>query len=127
METTERLVKLYSNNSKKSRLKRNKNKFQRIWDAEKQTYIKVRKTKYPVRSVSVKIQADEETLTKKIEAIKRRQSKTKTPKAKKATTVKMTTKPVVHAKMPELKPATTVKLYGKTFTWDNKTLQYKAA
>ena len=49
MEDKEKIVKAYSNNSKKSRLKRNKNKFQRIWDPEKQTYIKVRKVKYPVK------------------------------------------------------------------------------
>lgn len=46
METTTKIVKVYSNNSKRSRLKRNKNKFQRVWDVEKQAYVKVRKTKY---------------------------------------------------------------------------------
>lgn len=43
-----RLHKVYSNNSKKSRLKRRKNKFYREWDAETQTYVKKRKSKFPV-------------------------------------------------------------------------------
>lgn len=42
-----RLHKVYSNNSKKSRLKRRKNKFYREWNAETQTYVKKRKSQYP--------------------------------------------------------------------------------
>lgn len=42
-----RLHKVYSNSSKKSRLKRKKNKFYREWDAETQTYVKKRKSKCP--------------------------------------------------------------------------------
>lgn len=48
MEETTKIVKVYSNNKKSTRLKRNKNKFQRVWDAEKQKYVKVRKPKFAV-------------------------------------------------------------------------------
>lgn len=128
MEDNNKLVKVYSNNSKKSRLKRNKNKFQRVWDAEKQAYVKVRKAKYPI--ISAKSRKDWREVDNS-SAIHRRQT---TPKVKKSVPVKAI-KPVAK---PETKHKTTVvhnskptaiihRINGINYTWDAKTLHYKKA
>ncbi len=124
MENEIKLVKLYSNNSKKSRLKRKKNKFQRIWDAEKQTYIKVRKSKYAISSKPAKKDWREKDNSR---ALKRRQ---KTPKTTKRVPVN-TTKKVIEKpenKQPARKKvANTVRINGISHTWDSKNLRYKRA
>lgn len=125
MEET-KIVKVYSNNSKKARIKRRKNKFQRIWDAEKQTYVKVRKAKYAVYPKPVKKDwrtADES------EAIVRR---SKTPKKSKSVPVKAA-KPKTEAtqkvhKEParvQKKDVTIRSLNGRVLTWDNRSNKYK--
>lgn len=126
MEDEKKIVKVYSNNSKKSRLKRNKNKFQRIWDAEKQTYIKVRKTKYPKKQVISKKDWRNKISEK---AIERRQN---TPKTKKtvATVKQMETKvtPIKNNKIKTpARKETTTKIHGINYTWDTKNLRYKRA
>lgn len=108
--------KVYSNNSKKSRIKRSKNKFMRVWDAEKQTYVKVRRThtsKHLSKTEIKAIFARPEQPTKPAELPKKEQK----PENK---------KPVRINAMPARK-ATTVKLYGKRLVWDAEILRYKAA
>lgn len=126
MEDEKKIVKVYSNNSKKARLKRNKNKFQRIWDPEKQTYIKVRKTKYPVNT---KVKKKDWREIDNSTALQRRAN---TTKVKKLTPVQ---KPVVKQTVRK-EPArvhaktTTVKLYkihGRNYSWDSNELHYKIA
>lgn len=128
MEDNNKLVKVYSNNSKKARLKRNKNKFQRVWDAEKQAYVKVRKAKYPIPFVKNKKdwrEIDDSS------AISRRQT---TPKVKKSVPVKAI-KPIAK---PETKHKSTVvhnskptaiihRINGIDHMWDAKELRYKKA
>ena len=130
MEDEKKLVKVYSNNSKKSRLKRRKNKFQRIWDTEKQTYIKVRKTKYPVPFNKVRKDWRKEDNSK---ALKRRH---KTPKKTKSVPVNATKQKTETKQKARIE---TVRINGKntkpvTFNmcgikhvWDSQTLQYKRA
>lgn len=128
MENNEKLVKVYSNNSKKARLKRNKNKFQRIWDAEKQTYIKVRKSKYPVRQNKNKSDWRE---IDKSSAIKRRQNTQKEIKSAPVTAIKQKSeaKQTVRKEQARIKnkhtDATVVKINGVSHTWDTNTLRYK--
>lgn len=123
----QKIVKLYSNNSKKARIKRRKNKFQRVWDAEKQKYVKVRKSRYPVQNKKEKKDWRE---IDNSSAIKRRLSTAKKVKSvpvskksqKKQTTQKSENKPT------QVKQKTTlVRLYGKNLAWDSKTLRYKNA
>lgn len=131
METNNnKIVMLYSNNSKKARLKRKKNKFQRIWDAEKQKYVKVRKTRYPVINSAKKELEDFEKQVKKLE--RRNKNKGNVKKQNKAAVVKMqqhakenkvVTAPVVHT----TKKATSVKMFGKVLEWDQKTMRYRKA
>lgn len=133
MENENKLVKVYSNNSKKARLKRNKNKFQRIWDAEKQTYVKVRKAKYPAHTVKCKKDWREEDNSV---ALKRRSETPKKPKSVPVSTAQKTIKPAVVHK-PETKQhaevhtktesAKIVKIHGVNYTWDTKALRYKKA
>lgn len=133
MENETKVVKVYSNNSKKSRLKRNKNKFQRVWDAEKQTYIKVRKAKYPVRPQTSKKDWREIDDSK---ALKRRHTTPKKQKSVPVKTVRIQSKPetksVVKHNVDAIPVATStkavsVKLYGQNLKWDNNSLRYKAA
>ena len=115
MEATT-LYKVYSNNSKKSRLKRSKNRFARVWDAEKQKYVKVRKQHQSTRLSKAELKAifaRSEQPTKPAETPKKQQK----PENK---------KPAKINAMPARK-ATTVKLYGKHMVWDSETLRYKAA
>lgn len=108
--------KVYSNNSKKSRLKRSKNRFARVWDAEKQKYVKVRKQHQSTRLSKAELKAifaRSEQPTKPAELPKKEQK----PENK---------KPVRINAMPARK-ATTVKLYGKRLVWDAEILRYKAA
>lgn len=127
MEKEEKLVKVYSNNSKKARLKRRKNKFQRIWDAEKQTYIKVRKAKYPVYPKKEK--KDWRDVDKSA-ALKRRHETPKKPKSAPviAKMQKPETKKQTHknptCKSIEKKPVI-FRINGVAHTWDSKTLRYK--
>lgn len=142
MEDEKKIVKVYSNNSKKARLKRNKNKFQRIWDSEKQTYIKVRKTKYPVKTTTKKKDWRE---IDNSESLKRRQETPKKSKSVPVNAMQMNKK-LSAAQKPETKQqvrkeparvhgkvtttATKVKIYkigGVDYNWDNKTLCYKRA
>lgn len=130
MENNEKLVKVYSNNSKKARLKRRKNKFQRIWDAEKQTYVKVRKTKYPVRQTKEKTA---ENIEVKIAAIKRRQQTSKKPKSVPVTAIKQkpetkqsAIKQPARIKKP-VEKSNVVKIHGIRYNWDSKNLRYKRA
>jgi len=127
MEKEERIVKVYSNNSKKARLKRNKNKFQRIWDAEKQTYVKVRKAKYQVFTKQEKKDWRVKDLSN---AVKRRQTTDKKPKSVPVTATKQ--KPEIKQsahKTPTttVKKANVVKIHGMNLTWDSKLLRYKKA
>lgn len=126
MANEEKIVKLYSNNSKKARIRRRKNKFQRIWDAEKQEYVKVRKPKF---AVYTKPEKKEKTVDAQMEAIKRRNKRKKAPK--KSVPVKATKA----AKKPE-KPATKMqvsvhnpvtRIHGINYTWDSSILRYKKA
>lgn len=129
MENNNKLVKVYSNQSKKTRLKRNKNKFQRIWDAEKQTYVKVRKAKYAIKPKAKKV--DWRDVDNSV-ALKRRHETPKKPKSV----------PVVQHKVHTLqKPETTnkgqektaqvkhvmIRSCGNNLIWDKKTLSYKRA
>lgn len=133
MEDNNRIVKVYSNSSKKARLKRNKNKFQRIWDAEKQTYVKVRKAKYPVRTTTKKPAEDIEV---KLEALKRRKT-VKKPKSVpvKAQVAKPETKqnarkePArVHGKITSTAKVVNLhRIGGVDYVWDTNTLRYKRA
>lgn len=141
MEDSNKIVKVYSNNSKKSRLKRGRNKFQRIWNAEKQTYIKVRKTKYPiVKNVKKDWREVDDSA-----ALKRRHE---TPKNKKSVPVNATQmeKKIAEMNKPETKQNThnvhgkitsparvekakTLSLYGGkvNLVWDSKNLKYRNA
>jgi hypothetical protein len=141
MENENKIVKVYSNNSKKSRLKRNKNKFQRIWDSEKQTYIKVRKAKYPVKSNATKKDWREVDSSA---ALERRHITPKKPKSvpvnatqmshKLAAVHKPETKQQVHKEPARVHGKTTTtpiakiyKIGGVDYNWDNKSFQYKRA
>lgn len=125
MEENNRLVKVYSNNSKKSRLKRSKNKFQRIWDPEKGTYVKVRKSKYPVNTPPKKKEEDVET---KMELLKRRNNKKPLKKAVEKKAYFTTTPKKQPARIVKPKPqVTSVKIHGIVHVWDSQILRYKRA
>lgn len=131
MEKEERLVKVYSNNSKKSRLKRNKNKFQRIWNAEEQKYVKVRKNKYPVNATKVRKDwreiDDSKSLNRRHTTPKVRKPAAATQTEVKTTSVQKPEKKVtVHAK-GIIKKAVTIHMYGKKLEWDTKKMQYREA
>lgn len=137
MEDNKKIVKVYSNNNKKTRLKRNKNKFQRIWDAEKQTYVKVRKAKYPV----FKKEKKEEDIKLKMNAIKRRQKNKKKSDSVPARVLpeNLNKLPGTRKKKSEVKNvrkeparingkvtnAKTLKINGMNLQWDDKVLRYK--
>lgn len=141
MEDEKKIVKVYSNNSKKARLKRNKNKFQRIWDSEKQTYVKVRKAKYPVR---IKAKKKDWRDINDSAALKRRHETPKKPKSvpvnatqmsqKLAEVQKPETKQQVHKEPARVHGKTTTapkakiyKIGGVDYNWDNKEFCYKRA
>ena len=143
MEDEKKIVRVYSNNSKKARLKRNKNKFQRIWDNEKQTYIKVRKAKYPVNTKTRK--KDWRNIDDS-GAIKRRIEDKKKPKSvpvnatqmsqKLAAVQKPETKQQVHKEPARVHGKTTTtaqpkvkiyKIWGVDYTWDKDEFRYKRA
>ena len=141
MENEKKLVKVYSNNSKKSRLKRKKNKFQRIWNAETQTYIKVRKAKYPVRVNNKKKDWRE---INDAASLKRRHSAPKKHKSVPVNATQMSQKLAavqkpetkqqvhkeparVHGKVNEAPTSKIYKIHGINYDWDSKTLQYKRA
>lgn len=139
MEDEKRIVKAYSNNSKKTRLKRRKNKFQRIWDPEKQTYVKVRKAKFPaLKPLKRKDwrEADESS------AIKRRQKSKNVPvkatkptaksetvqvKKKEAARVRNKVTTALGVVQCDVQRIKTYKIHGTNYTWDEKTLLYKKA
>lgn len=127
MEKEERIVKVYSNNSKRARLKRKKNKFQRIWDAEKQTYVKVRKAKYQVFTKPEKKDWRVKDLSG---AVKRRQTTDKKPKSVPVTATKQKSEIKQSArKTPTatIKNTRVVRINGMNLTWDSKSLRYKKA
>lgn len=142
MEDEKKIVKVYSNNSKKARLKRNKNKFQRIWDAEKQTYIKVRKAKYPVKTNTKKKDWREIDVSA---SLKRRHTTPKKPKSVPVNTTQMSqklaavkkseTKQQVHKEPARVHGKTTTtaskaktyKISGVDYNWDEKQFCYKRA
>lgn len=132
MENGQKLVKVYSNNSKKSRLKRKKNKFQRIWNAETKKYIKIRKK--PANQQCVKNEDD--NFENKIKALKRRQLTHKKPvripvqpaRVKNKQTAKPESKPVAKvAACPKTSTLNIYKISGVDYIWDKKTLHYKKA
>ena len=135
MEDEKKIVRVYSNNNKKSRLKRNKNKFQRIWDPEKQTYIKVRKAKYPVRINTKKKdwrEIDDSA------SLKRRHTTPKKPKSVPVNATQMSQKIAasqvhkeparVHGKTTTTAPKAKIyRIGGVDYNWDEKQLLYKRA
>ena len=132
MKDNKKIVKVYSNNSKKARIKRNKNKFQRIWDEEKQTYVKVRKAKYPARTNGVR---KDWRVIDHSKAIERRTTTPKKPKSvpvnaqqmekKVAAVIKPETRQTANTKRISGTGATITRIGGVNFTWDSKTLHYK--
>lgn len=133
MESENKLVKVYSNNSKKAHLKRRKNKFQRVWDAEKQTYVKVRKSSFHMSSPVEKTEKNIKTM---MAALKRRQTDKK--RTKSVPTVKIKVKKTVEnnvaAKKVNAVPLKArvskphiYKIYGINYTWNEKTLKYQKA
>lgn len=142
MEKEAKIVKVYSNNKKSARLKRNKNKFQRVWDAEKQKYVKVRKPKFAifakkvektVKSVDEQVKAAYARADRRAKAKKKKSVPVKVEQKKTATIQpkpeKKVVTPAVHAKVdaPKPKKAAVVTLYGKKMQWDQKKLQYREA
>ena len=130
MEDNKKIVKVYSNNSKKARIKRNKNKFQRIWDAEKQTYIKVRKAKYPVITKNKK---KEEPVEVKMLAIKRRKNTSKKKKSVPVNVAKIEklqkpeTKQTARKEQTRIHKKITIHACVGECVWDSKNLRYKKA
>ena len=127
METT-KLVKVYSNTKKSTRLKRNKNKYQRVWNAELQKYVKVRKTRFPIRKRDKKEQKSVELQMKSIVArIDRKKSKKNVaPVQQQKTEIKTAVK--VHAKTTTIarKPIV-INMFGTKLVWDKTSLRYKQA
>lgn len=144
MEETTKIVKVYSNNKKSTRLKRNKNKFQRVWDAEKQKYVKVRKPKFAV--FTKKVEKTVKSVDEQVKAAYARADRRSKAKKKKSVPVnaaqmekkiaavqpkseKKVVAPAVHAKVdaPKPKKAIVVTLYGKKMQWDQEKVQYREA
>lgn len=134
MEATDKIIKLYSNNKKSARIKRRKNKFQRVWDAEKQTYVKIRKPKFEVyEKPEKKVKTVDEQIKAMKRRIKNRQAKKSVPVNAAKKQQKPEIKPVAKHKanaIPVATPArkaTSVTLYGQKLIWDTESLKYKAA
>ena len=141
MEAKEKNVKVYSNNSKKARLKRNKNKFQRVWDAEKQKYVKIRKAKYALHIIKVEktiktvdeqvkaafARASRRNKAKKIKKsapVNAQQMETKISKLQK--TEKKIAAKQIHAKISD-QATKTINMGGNKLVWDQKSLRYYKA
>lgn len=144
MEET-KIVKVYSNSKKSARLKRKKNKFQRVWDAEKQKYVKVRKAKFTV--YANKTEKTVKTVDEQVKAAYARADRRNKAKKKKSVPVNATqmekkiasiskqkpekkvVAPAMHAKVdaPKPKKAVTITLYNKKMAWDQEKLQYREA
>lgn len=135
MEKEARIVKVYSNNSKKSRLKRKKNKFQRIWDAEKQTYIKVRKSRFAVYLKKEKVEKSiDQQVKDAYKKAERKKTKRRVPvnatqmsekiaklqqKSEKKVIKQQVEQPVQKAK------EVSIKVCGNTLVWSEKENRYK--
>lgn len=124
MEEKTTLYIVYSNNSKKSRLKRSK-KYRRVWDAEKQKYIKVKKTKKRIAMTSKELKEffatpveNKETSTKPAEKKEMKISRQKKQKPESKEKAAVTT---------ILQDAIRETLTGKQLVWDNTTKRYVAA
>lgn len=124
MEEKTTLYIVYSNNSKKSRLKRSK-KYKRVWDAEKQKYVKVKKTKKRIAMTSKELKEffaapveNKETSTKPAEKkeMKISRQKKQKPESKEKAAVATV-----------LQDAIRETLTGKQLVWDNTTKRYVAA
>lgn len=131
MENNKKTVKLYSNNSKKARIRRKKNKFQRIWDEKTCKYIKIKKTKFSTNKpqIAKNIKLSEEEIEKKISALTIKKTKKKNIKAH--TPVEKTERHITTLKKSangnSVKKDSTIHCNGKDMIWDTKTLRYKAA
>ena len=125
MEEKTTLYIVYSNNSKKSRLKRSK-KYKRVWDAEKQKYVKVKKTKKRIAMTSKELKEFFAT------PVEQKQAPTK-PAEKKETKVPKQKKQKPESKKPEVAKVTVLAdairevLTGKQLVWDNTKKRYVAA
>lgn len=122
-----RLHKVYSNNSKKSRLKRRKNKFYREWDAETQTYVKKRKSKYPAptsRTASI-VKMAEKNIDAEMKRCEERQKRHALFMAPKAKASKMNKK--VDFSRPEKAPKKNdyTKIGGVLMEWVPEQLKYR--
>ena len=124
MEEKTTLYIVYSNNSKKSRLKRSK-KYKRVWDAEKQKYVKVKKTKKCIAMTSKELKEffaapveNKETSTKPAEKKEMKISRQKKQKPESKEKAVVTT---------ILQDAIRETLTGKQLVWDNTTKRYVAA
>ena len=124
MEEKTTLYIVYSNNSKKSRLKRSK-KYKRVWDAEKQKYVKVKKTKKRIAMTSKELKEffaapveNKETSTKPAEKKEMKISRQKKQKPESKEKAVVTT---------ILQDAIRETLTGKQLVWDNTTKRYVAA
>lgn len=121
-----KLVKVYSNNSKSARLKRRKNKFQRVWNAEKQEYVKTRKPKFAISSKKVK--KTEKSVEEQVKAAyARAERKTKATKKSIHINTQAKKKPVthtVHAKVDVVPYSNIITLCGKKMAWNQEKLMY---
>lgn len=139
MENENKIVKVYSNNSKKARIKRNKNKFQRIWDAEKQQYIKVRKAKFAVYPKQEKKEKTVDEQVKAAYAKAKKQKKTK-KKSVPVNAVQTEKKNITVSKQKSEKKAVnaapittaqrkaiTINMFDNALIWDQKDLCYRKA
>lgn len=128
METNIKITRLYSNDSKKARLKRRKNKFQRVWDPEKQTYVKVRKQRHKSHFSKAEMKVRFGTKIESAPAAKAsEQSKRIEAIIKDAETAEIK---VVHAKDTGWKnanKAVTIQMNGKILMWDDKINRYREA
>lgn len=143
MEET-KIIKVYSNKKKSTRLKRRKNKFQRVWDAEKQTYVKVRKSKFTIyeNKKEKTVKTVDEQVKAAFERAKRREKAKKNksvpvnvqkPMKKNNTSVQKsennTTSVVTHAKVDTVKQKKEVSivLYNKKMVWNMDEKKYLEA
>lgn len=113
-----KILRLYSNNSKKSRLKRRKNKFQRVWNIEKQTYIKVRKPnngphKFSRKEMKERFGTVNESVPVTV--------KTEIQKPEKKAVKQIKT----HARKDGWDKPHVYSIHKRNYIWDNETLRYK--
>lgn len=123
-ENTTKLYIVYSNNSKKSRLKRSK-KYKRIWDAEKQKYVKVKKTKKRIAMTSKELKeffaAPVEKKQAPTKPAEKKEMKIAKPKKQKPESKKEV------AKITVLENAIREVLTGKSLVWDDNKKRYVEA